>query len=143
MGMLDELLNSKNLGAIAGLAAKNPQLLAAAASLLSTKDASVGGSGGLGGLLSAFQGKGLEDVFSSWVSTGANKAISPSQLAGVLGPDTLGQFARKAGIESGEASSVLASLLPEMVNQMTPKGNVPETSSIESALGGLLSSLGR
>lgn len=143
MGMLDELLSSKNLGAVAGMVAQNPQILAAAASLLSTKDSSVGGSGGLSGLVGAFQGKGLEDVLSSWVSTGANKAISSSQLEGVLGADTLRQFAQKAGLGSSESSSVLASLLPEMVNQLTPKGRIPETSSLESALGGLLTSLGR
>ncbi|MGH9392092.1 MAG: YidB family protein [Vicinamibacteria bacterium] len=143
MGTLDELLSSKNLGNVASMVAKNPQILAAAVSILSTKDSSVGGSGGLGGLVSAFQGKGLDDVLSSWVSTGANKSISPSQLESILGSDTLGQFAQKAGIGSGDASSVLASLLPELVNQVTPQGKMPETSSLESALGGMLSSLGR
>ncbi len=110
MGLLDEILGSKNLGGIAGMVAKNPQLLAAAVALLSTRDSSVGGSGGLSGLASAFQGKGLEDVLSSWVSTGANKSISPSQLESILGSDTMGQFAKKAGIGSSEAGSVLASL---------------------------------
>jgi uncharacterized protein YidB (DUF937 family) len=143
MSFLDEILKSKNLGGIAGMIAKNPQIVQAALALLSTKDSTVGGSGGLGSLASAFQGKGLEDVFSSWVSTGANKSISASQLESVLGNDVLGQFANKAGIGSGEASSVLASLLPELVNQVTPKGKLPETSSLESALGDILSSLGR
>jgi uncharacterized protein YidB (DUF937 family) len=143
MGILDELVKSQNLGSIAGMVAKNPQIVAAAVSLLSTRDASVGGSGGLAGLASAFQGKGLEDVLSSWVSSGANKSISANQLENVLGKDTLGQFATRAGIGSGEASSVLASLLPELVNQVTPQGRVPEASSLESTLGGLLSSIGR
>jgi uncharacterized protein YidB (DUF937 family) len=143
MGFLDEIVKSQDLGSIAGMIAKNPQILQAAIALLSTKDSSVGGSGGLGSLASAFQGKGLEDVFSSWVSTGANKSISASQLENVLGKDVLGQFAKKAGIGSGEAGSVLASLLPELVNQVTPKGKVPETSSLEGALGSILSSLGR
>jgi uncharacterized protein YidB (DUF937 family) len=143
MGILDELLQSQNLGSIAGMVQKNPQIVAAVLSLLSTRDSSVGGSGGLAGLANAFQGKGLEDVLSSWVSTGPNRSISASQLESVLGNDTLGQFASKAGIGSGEASAVLASLLPELINQMTPQGRVPETSSLESTLGGLLSSLGR
>jgi uncharacterized protein YidB (DUF937 family) len=143
MGFLDEIMKSQDLGSIAGMIAKNPQILQAAIALLSTRDSSVGGSGGLGSLASAFQGKGLEDVFSSWVSTGANKSISASQLENVLGKDVLGQFAKKAGIGSGEAGSVLASLLPELVNQVTPKGKVPETSSLEGALGSILSSLGR
>lgn len=143
MGFLDEIVTSKNLGSIAGMVAKNPQIVAAAVALLSTKDSSVGGSGGLGSLVSAFQGKGLQDVLSSWVSTGANQSISPSQLESILGKDTLGQFAKKAGIGSSDAGSVLASLLPELVNHVTPKGSMPETSSLESALGGILASLGR
>jgi uncharacterized protein YidB (DUF937 family) len=143
LGLLDEILGSKNLGGIASMVAKNPQILAAVVALLSTKDSSVGGSGGLGGLVSAFQGKGLDDVLSSWVSTGANKSISPSQLESILGRDTLNQFAQKGGIGSGAASSVLASVLPELINQVTPNGDIPETNSLESALGGLLSSLGR
>jgi uncharacterized protein YidB (DUF937 family) len=69
--------------------------------------------------------------------------MSPSQLESIPGSDTLGQFAQKPGIGSSDASSVLASPLPERINQMTPNGNIPETNSLESALGGLLSILGR
>lgn len=66
MGFMDELLKgSGGLGALAGMVAKNPQIVAAAASLLSSKDASVGGTAGLAGLASAFQSKGLGDVMSS------------------------------------------------------------------------------
>jgi uncharacterized protein YidB (DUF937 family) len=144
MGLIDDLLKGGGgVGSIAELAAKNPQIVAAAVSLLSTKDRSVGGTSGLAGMISAFQGGGLEDIMSSWISTGANKAISPSQLGGVLGNDTLSQFAKKAGIGQGEASSVLASVLPSLVNQLTPRGKVPETNSLEETLGGLLTSLGR
>ncbi|MGH9392360.1 MAG: YidB family protein, partial [Vicinamibacteria bacterium] len=133
MGLLDDLIKgSGGLGAVASLAAKNPQILSAAVSLLSSKDSSVGGAAGLAGLMSAFQGKGLGDVMSSWVSTGANKSISPSQIASVLGNDTLSQFASKAGIGAGEASSVLSSLLPSLVNHVTPDGNVPKTNALDS-----------
>jgi uncharacterized protein YidB (DUF937 family) len=144
MGLMDDFLKGGGgVGSIAQLAAQNPQIVAAAVSLLSTKDRSVGGTSGLAGMISAFQGGGLGDIMSSWISTGANQSISPSQLGSVLGNDTLSQFAQKAGIGQGEASSVLASLLPSLVNQLTPKGNVPETNSLEDTLGGLLSSLGR
>jgi uncharacterized protein YidB (DUF937 family) len=140
MGLLDDLVKqSGGLGAVGQMVAKNPQLLAAAASLLSSKDTSVGGSGGLGGLVGAFQKQGLGDVMSSWVSTGANKSISPAQLSGVLGQDTLNQFAKKAGVGAGDASNVLASLLPMMVNQVTPQGKVPEASALDAVLGGLFS----
>ena len=51
MGVLDDLLG-KQLGGLADTAMKNPQIISALVSLLSSKDASVGGTGGLGGLLS-------------------------------------------------------------------------------------------
>jgi hypothetical protein len=41
-----------------------------------------------------------------------------------LGRPGLGRFAQKAGVGAQEAPSVLASILPELVNQLTPKGQV-------------------
>jgi uncharacterized protein YidB (DUF937 family) len=143
MGLLESLLSSGNLGSVASLVAKNPQILAAAASMLSTNDASVGGTGGLGGLIGAFEKAGLSSMMSSWISTGPNPPIQPSQLASVVGSDTLSQFARKAGIDAGQASAVLASVLPALINEVTPDGQVPQASSLESALGSLLGGLGR
>jgi uncharacterized protein YidB (DUF937 family) len=144
MGLLDNLLKQGGgLAGIADLVAKNPQIVAAAASLLSTKDPSVGGTGGLGGLIGAFEKAGLGNIMSSWISTGPNPPIQPGQLASVLGKDTLSQFAQKAGIDPGQAGSVLASVLPELVNHLTPQGQVPQTNALESALGSLLGSLGQ
>jgi uncharacterized protein YidB (DUF937 family) len=123
MGMFDDLLkNSGGLGALAAMVAKNPRLLQAAISLLSAKDTSVGGAGGLGGLIQAFERKGLGDVVSSWVSGGPNQPVSPSQVSDALGPETLNQFAAKAGIGAAEAGPALAGLLPSLVNQVTPQG---------------------
>jgi uncharacterized protein YidB (DUF937 family) len=142
MNLIDELLQNKEaLGGVAELLAKNPQILAAAASLLSTKDASVGDAGGLGGLLGAFQSKGLGDLAASWVGTGQNRSISPDQVASVLGNDTLSQFASKAGIGLDEAGPALAALLPMLVDRTTPKGQVPDATTLEGSLGGLLSGL--
>lgn len=143
MGLLDELLKQAGgIGGIADLVAKNPQIVAAAVSMLSTRDSSVGGNTGLGGLVDAFNKGGLGDVMSKWISTGPNPQISPDQLSNVLGADVLGQFARKAGIGHGDAASVLASVLPSLVDHLTPDGKVPETNALEGALGSLLGSLG-
>jgi len=137
MGMLDDLLG-KNLGAVAEIAMKNPQIIGAVASLLSSKQGSVGGAGGLGGLVQAFQGKGMGDMISSWISTGPNPPATADQITNVLGHDTLAQFAQKAGVPHGEAGGLLASLLPAVIDQLTPQGKVPESNDLESALGGLL-----
>ena len=148
MGLLDGLLKQAlgggqggSLGGLVDLVAKNPQIIAAVAGLLSTRDTSVGGSGGLGGLISAFQGKGLGDMMSSWISTGPNPPVSAAQVTDVLGGDTMGQFARKAGIPMGEAGSILAGLLPTVIDKLTPEGKVPDTNSLENTLSSLLGKL--
>jgi uncharacterized protein YidB (DUF937 family) len=139
MGLLDNLM--QQAGGLAGVAAKNPQAVAALISLLSSRDASVGGNGGLGGLVQMFQQKGLGDMIASWISTGPNPPISAKQVTDVLGSGIVKQFAAKAGVPMGEAGGLLASLLPTVIDQLTPQGTVPETNSLESALGGLLASL--
>jgi uncharacterized protein YidB (DUF937 family) len=140
MTLLDEL--KKQAGGLVTLATQNPQALAAVASLLSSRDTSVGGSGGLGGLVSAFQRKGLGDLVGSWISTGPNPPVTANQVTDVLGSDVLKQFAAKAGVPHAQAGGLLASLLPAVVDQLTPQGSVPQGDSLESALGGLLSGLG-
>lgn len=141
MGLFDDL--SKQAGGLAALAMKNPQAIAAVVSLLSTRDSSVGGTGGLGGLVQAFESKGLGSMVASWISTGPNPPISANQVSDVLGSDTLKQFAAKAGVPHNEAGGLLAGLLPTVVDHLTPQGKVPETNAFESALGGLLSGFGR
>ena len=154
MGLLDDLMKQAGggnvnqgsgggLADIIGLAAKNPQILSAVVSLLSSRDSSVGGSGGLAGLVKLFQQKGLGDMMSSWISTGPNPPVSAGQITDILGEDTLKQFAAKAGVPHSQAGDLLASLLPSVIDHVTPQGKLPESDGIESALGGLLSILGK
>jgi uncharacterized protein YidB (DUF937 family) len=150
LGLLDDVLKQAGggggqaggLGAIAEMAMKNPQIIAAALSLLNPKDTSVGGGGGLAEIIGAFDKGGLGDVVSSWVGGGPNQPVDPGALAGVLGPDILGQFAQKAGVGHAEAASVLASVLPELVNRMTPQGQAPQGGALDGMLGSLLGQLG-
>ena len=138
MSLLDVLVKSGAMGNVASMVAKNPKILGAAAELLSSKAGTIGGTGGLGGLVSAFGKGGLGDVMSSWVGTGANLPVDASKLSGVLGGDTMAAFAKKAGLGAGDAGNVLASVLPGLVNQVTADGKVPEQGSLEGMLGSLL-----
>jgi uncharacterized protein YidB (DUF937 family) len=144
MGLLDDLMRgSGGLGAVVDLVTRNPQLLHAAVSLLSSKEGSGGGPGGLAGLVKAFEGGGLGDMMSSWVSTGPNPPVSPDQLASVLGPQTLSEFAAKAGMSHADAGSALSTMLPVIIDRLTPHGQVPDNNSVEATLGGLLKMLGQ
>lgn len=151
MGLLDDILKqaggsgggqASGLGAMAELVMKNPQIVAAALAMLNPKDSSVGGSGGLAEIVGAFNKGGLGDVMSSWVGGGPNKPVDAGALANALGPELLSQFARKAGIGAGDASSVLASVLPGLVNQMTPQGELPQAGALDGMLGSILGQLG-
>jgi uncharacterized protein YidB (DUF937 family) len=121
------------------------EILAAAVSLLSPRSFLSGLGGrrgsvsGLGRIARAFQEKGLGNVFCSWVGNGENLPITASQMADVLGRKTLIAFAARARIGVGEAGSVLASVLPELVDRMTPQGRLPGKGALEKILESVLS----
>jgi uncharacterized protein YidB (DUF937 family) len=131
------------LGALTELIAKNPQIVSAAIAMLNPKDTSVGGGGGLADVVNAFNKSGRGDIVSQWISTGPNPPISGDQLSQVLGSDVIGQIAQKAGLGHADASSALAAVLPSLIDHLTPTGQVPDASSLQSALGGLLANIGR
>ena len=81
--------------------------------------------GGVQGIVSELQSKGLGDTVQSWVSTGPNQAVSGSQLQGALGPDTIAALAGKLGISPGELSGKLAEVLPQAIDKLTPGGVAP------------------
>jgi uncharacterized protein YidB (DUF937 family) len=152
MGLLDILKQfgggaqagqAGGLGSLAEIIMKNPQIVSAAISMLNPRDTSVGGSGGLGQIIDTFNKSGLGNVMSQWISTGPNPPISGDPLTQVLGSDVIGQVAQKAGLGQAEAGSALASVLPSLIDHLTPNGQVPDANALQNALGGLLSNLGR
>ena len=88
--------------------------------------AGAGGMGGLGDLLSKFQQGGLGDVASSWVGKGENMPISGDQLQSVLGSDMIASIAAQLGMSQGDTAAQLSQLLPEVVDRVTPQGQVPD-----------------
>jgi uncharacterized protein YidB (DUF937 family) len=82
-------------------------------------------AGGLQGLLESFKNKGLGDIFSSWISTGKNLPVSPDQIQQVLGQGQIQQIARKLGLDSSQVSEGLSKLMPQIVDKLSPKGEIP------------------
>jgi len=99
------------------------------------------GGGGLGALVQQFTQAGFGQQAQSWVSTGANLPISPDDMTKVFGQGQMQQFGQQMGGNSQEAASGLSSLLPEIINQLTPQGNVTEGSQFDGLLGVLKSRL--
>ncbi|WP_236015254.1 YidB family protein [Geomonas anaerohicana] len=83
-------------------------------------------SGGLGGIIQAFNQKGLGHIISSWIDTGPNLPVTPNQLHEVLGPERVQQLANQAGLSTDETVTKLTRFLPDAVDQATPDGKVPE-----------------
>lgn len=82
--------------------------------------------GGLQGLLGQLQEKGLGDQVASWIGTGANQPISAEHVQAALGSDQLQQVAGQMGLSQGEAASGLASMLPQVIDKLSPQGSLPE-----------------
>ena len=98
-------------------------------------------TGGLSGLISKFEQGGLGDIVSSWVGTGQNADVSGEQIANTLGADKIKEIAGKLGVSDNQVSGGLASLLPQIIDRLTPDGKVPEGGILESGLSALAGKL--
>ena len=130
MGLLDNIA-----GQVLGGGGGKSDLLNSVVGLLGNQQ-----TGGLAGLVQQFASKGLGDIANSWVGTGPNKTITPEQIQQGLGGDTLKQLAQKAGVQPKQISSMLAEHLPNVIDKLTPKGQIPQgdiTSQAMNLLGGL------
>jgi len=132
MGLLDNL-EGMALNAVSG---SNPEA-AAVLSMIQNHP------GGINGMVQAFHDNGLGGVVNSWIGNGPNQSISADQIQQVLGSGPLQGVAQKLGVSPEQASSTLAQLLPQVMNHITPNGQVPEQSNLLQMGESLLSSLGR
>ena len=116
-GLLGGLMGGMSGGGTGAQQQQNPLVLIALQLLQQ--------NGGLQGMLSKFQQAGYGSQADSWVSTGQNMPISADALQQVLGQGQLGQIAQQLGMSQGDAAGGLASMLPQMIDRMTPQGQVP------------------
>ncbi len=99
-------------------------------------------SGGLSGLVEKLAAGGLADQVSSWVGKGENLPISSEQLQAVLGSSFVQGLAEKFGINTADVAGSLTSLLPQVIDKLTPDGQVPgDNKLLEAGLAGLTSLL--
>jgi uncharacterized protein YidB (DUF937 family) len=81
--------------------------------------------GGLTDLVQKFQNAGQGNVVNSWVGSGPNQPVTPSQVGSALGQQTISDLARQAGVSEQELLAHLAQALPGLVNGLTPNGRLP------------------
>lgn len=102
-----------------------------------------GEHGGLGGLVSKFEQAGMGDVINSWIGKGQNLPVSGGQLQDALGSDVVAGIAQKLGINASTLLPLMATLLPTLIDHLTPHGQVPAEGlgnheDLLSSLSGLL-----
>ena len=129
MGLLDQLV-----GSLSGGQASN--LGQAALDLLQSPQV-----GGVQGLANILEQKGLGNIARSWIGTGANLPVSGDQLKGVLGSDAVAALAQKVGLSPEQAQQALSQLLPNLVDKLTPNGQVPQNQDLAKVGMNVLKSL--
>ena len=102
-----------------------------------------GGMGGLGGLLQQLAQSGYGRQADSWVGTGANEALPPQAWSNVLPPGQLSAIASQAGISEDQARNGLSQLVPEVVDRLTPQGQLPPENELLATIDRFASRLGR
>jgi uncharacterized protein YidB (DUF937 family) len=85
-------------------------------------------SGGLGELLDRFKKSGQGETAESWVGTGPNKPVTPTQLEQAIGPEMLDSLSKQTGLSRNELLARLSRELPAAVDKYTPQGRIPTES---------------
>jgi uncharacterized protein YidB (DUF937 family) len=104
--------------------------------------AGAGGMGGLGSLLEQLQRSGYGDQARSWVGTGQNMPLPPDAVEQIFGRGGLAEIARQAGVSEADASRGLSELLPEVVDRVTPQGEMPDLDALSASVTDLSRRLG-
>jgi uncharacterized protein YidB (DUF937 family) len=75
----------------------------------------------------------LGPAISSWVRSGDNQPVSADALHGILGSDLVRQIAAKTGLPIEQLLPQIAEHLLQLVDGMTPNGEVPSGTSLLNA----------
>lgn len=129
MGLLDQLA-----GQVIGSLGAQKQDPVSQSDLLGGVMNLINNAGGLQGILQQLQASGIADQVASWIGTGENAPVSGNQIADALGSDKVAQIAQHAGVEPEHAATGLAQLLPQIIDKLTPGGQVPHNELLQQGL---------
>src|SRR5215472_16938788 len=131
MGLFDEVIRMAS-AASGGQNAEHASALSAVLNYVNSPQV-----GGVAGLEKLFQQGGLGAVFSSWVGSGQNLPVSADQLQSVLHSGALEEAAQKAGLNPEQLTGMMSTLLPHLVDRLSPNGQLPQGGALEAMLKGL------
>jgi uncharacterized protein YidB (DUF937 family) len=81
---------------------------------------------------------GLGDLAQSWISKGKNLPLSADQVKSSMGSKALSELASQLGLSEDKAASKVAGALPQLINKLTPDGQVPDQAALAKRLADLL-----
>ena len=99
-------------------------------------------SGGFGGFIDKFKNAGMGDLVSSWIGTGDSQPMTSEQVTAALGDKTIDSVAKTAGIDGSTAATAMAGMIPQVVDSLTPDGNMPDESGLLDKISGFMSDWG-
>lgn len=134
MGLLDQI--SGAVGGMLGQGQAGTQS-GASSGLLQQVIGMLSTPGALSNITNGFHGAGLDNVLQSWVGTGKNLPITGDQVKQVLGTGNVADLGVRAGLSENDTSNALASMLPQVIDKLTPNGKMPVEGDIGSVLGKL------
>jgi uncharacterized protein YidB (DUF937 family) len=83
-------------------------------------------TGGIGALRDMLSQAGLGHQVDSWIGAGANEPVSPADLSGALGGSgALQSLAETTGMSPDDVAASLSEGLPELIDRLTPNGQLP------------------
>jgi uncharacterized protein YidB (DUF937 family) len=82
-------------------------------------------NGGMGAVLDKFKQKGFGRQTQSWVDTGANDSVDEKAVEQVVGREELREMAQRLGVPEQEVAQAFAEIMPEMVDKLSPDGQLP------------------
>ena len=94
-------------------------------------------NGGLQGMTSKLTSSGMGKQVQSWIGTGENQPVTGQQMQQAMDPNELHSMAQQAGMTDEEAGEQLAQAMPQMVNDATPQGQIPEQDPFSKGLDSL------
>src|SRR6185369_900562 len=98
-------------------------------------------NGGISAVLDRFKQQGYSQQAASWVSTGENQPLDAQAVSDVIGTEELSRLSQQLGVPHEQVASGLADILPQVVNHLTPAGDVPQDA--DDTLGSGLAALER
>ena len=98
--------------------------------------------GGIGNVLSSLSNNGLAAQAQSWIGAGENHPVDPQAIGQIFSQDQIAAVASKVGVSPEEVQNGLATVLPHVINQLTPSGDTSNAGEANNEIGAVLGKLG-